>query len=208
MRTYDELLSVDLFMAMKLGVEGFDTQANRDRHAVAVVMMKEYDRRSEIAYQRAAGYPEPLVWRPLGLEVVLAAEGDLSVVVADPNFVGVVEQYLGLESSEVFVSDEDGERFEWHDGGKGEPENVVAVQKLIARISNTVTSPSSQPFQERRPDVSYESSNDSSSSKAAHQVRSRMKEHDGPMGGRGRASDTGPFVRTVSQNRIEPPSMS
>jgi hypothetical protein len=208
MRTYDELLSVDLFTAMKLGVEGFNTQANRDRHAVAVVMMKEYDRRSELAFERAAGHLEPLVLRPLGLEVVLAAEGDLSVVVADPNFVGVVEQYLGLESSEVFVSDEDGERYEWHDGCKGEPENVMAVQELIARISNTVTSPSSQPCQGRRPDVSYESSNDGSSSKMGHQVRSWMDEHRGPWGGRGRASDTGPFLRTVSQNRIEPPSMS
>lgn len=123
-------LSASPAECLKLGVEGYDAESSAARLLTAKKLEAEYLRVEERAYAAAHWMSEPDVPRPFGLQVLIDHGGDVMAALEDDRLRDEMGNYLGHQPHEVFINDEDGQRWEWHDGGLRDPE-------VQARIDGT-----------------------------------------------------------------------
>lgn len=131
---YDRLKHQDRAEAMLLEVHGTDPDSSAQRHEIARELLRESDRRLQLAYESQQGGSEPVVAEPFALVLIEEHNGSLADVVQDPRFRSWLEGDLGLGSGYEVVNDEDGVREEHVERTADEPENVALVEAELVRL--------------------------------------------------------------------------
>ncbi|WP_434181455.1 hypothetical protein RI685_16180 (plasmid) [Clavibacter michiganensis] len=103
----------ELADALTFGVDGYDAAAHAARATAAQAALSRHSDELDHAYASVTGVRDPWTAAPFGAELVAAAGGDLSAVLASTGFVPEVQREMGLASREVLVNDEDGARYVW-----------------------------------------------------------------------------------------------
>lgn len=140
----DEILPYEFYVglspadSLRLGVLGLDQAAADARLSVALAVQREYVRVSDAAYGSAHWMSEPTVEQPFGLQLTIRHGGDVLAVLADPELRIEMRDHLGFTPHEAFIRDEDGDRWEWNDGGAELPENRKLIEDALQELRDDI----------------------------------------------------------------------
>ncbi len=119
---------------LKLGVEGYDAESSAARLLAAKAVEAEYLRVEERAYAIAHWMSEPAVPKPFGLQVLIDHGGDVVAALGDDRLRDEMRDHLGHQPHEVFIDDEDGQRWEWDDGGRDDQDVQATIDAALEDV--------------------------------------------------------------------------
>lgn len=133
---YQHYLSLDRARSLKLGIDGTDATANAERLRIASRLLEEYHRIDNDAYASAHWMSEPTTAKPFGIELIVKHQGDVQAAVDDGGIRDAVRDHLGYQPHEVSVNDEDGQRWEWFNGGRADPYIQTEIDVAVVELKS------------------------------------------------------------------------
>lgn len=189
--------------------DGAGTEANAARLAHAESVVADHAVRLDSAYANApSATQEPYVGAEPDLErLVVAHAGDVCAAVRSDEFVFVVQQTLEMNPHELFIDDEDGQRFETWEPSESDSAYVASVVGVVRKDAGVAAAAGPQP------DLPVASAGDAQAmSSLEHVLKNRSPR--GPKAGLGASGPTSGrdfqqserLSRTKRQdNGLEPP---
>lgn len=138
--SYRHYVSASAAECLKLGIERFDADASAARLLAAKAVEAEYLRVEEHAYATAHWMSEPDVPKPFGLHVLIDHGGDVMAALEDDRLRDEMRDHLGHQPHEVLIDDEDGQRWEWDDGGRDDPDVQAKVDAALKDLRTEIGS--------------------------------------------------------------------
>lgn len=135
---YRHYLSLDRPDSLRLGISGDDEPANAERLALAQRLLEEHGRIEDAAYASAHWSQEPDIAKPFGLELIIKHRGDVLTAVKDAEIRNEVRDHLGYRPGSHFISDEDGQRWEWFDGGPTDPYIQAQIDAALIELRGCI----------------------------------------------------------------------